>query len=103
MTQFAVMDTLTLSYFRYQPGPKKYIDEGYAPLYARVRFMFGQLKNKNNCVFMDYLYMSALFARRVMGSDNCVKIHGVTRREGKGTPNCVQQYEVQDETALYSV
>lgn len=65
--------------------------------------MLDQLKNKYHCVFMDNLYMSALFARRVMGSDNCVKIHGVTRREGKGIPSCVRQYDVQDENALDSV
>ena len=45
-------------YFRYQPAPKKYV-EGYVPLHARVRFMIDQLKNKNRCVFMDNLYMSA--------------------------------------------
>ena len=27
-------------YFRYQPPPKKYINEGYAPLHAIVRFLF---------------------------------------------------------------
>ena len=42
---------------------------------------------------------------RVMGtsSDKCVKIHGVTRREGKGIPSCVRQYEVHVETILDSV
>ena len=38
-----------------------------------------------------------------MGSDNWMKIHGVTRREGKGIPSCVWQHEVQDETTLDSV
>jgi hypothetical protein len=39
-------------YFRHQPAPKKYIDEGYAHLHARVRFMFDQLKSKHHSVFM---------------------------------------------------
>ena len=47
--------------------------------------------------------MSALFARRVMGSYNRVKIHGVTRREGKGVHSCIKQYEVQDEKTLDSI
>mgnify|MGYP003340844425 CR=1 FL=1 len=38
-----------------------------------------------------------------MASEKCVKIHGVTRREGKGIPDCVRQFEVKDESTLDSV
>ena len=90
-------------YFRHQNAPKKYLDEGYSPLHARVRFMFDQLKAENHSVFMDNLYMSASFARSVISCDKKVKIHGVTRREGKGIPQVVKQYEVQDKKELEKV
>ena len=38
-----------------------------------------------------------------MASEKCVKIHGVTRKEGKGIPNCIRQFEVKDETTLESI
>ena len=63
--------------------------------------MFDQLKSKHHFVFMDNLYMSALFARRVIVSNQCVKIHGVTRKEGKGIPACVRQFEVKDEKTKF--
>ena len=87
-------------YFRHQPPPKKYIDEGYSPLHARVRFMVDQLKSKHHCLFMDNLYMSAMFARRLVSCEKKVNIHGVTRQNAKGIPMCVHQYEVSDEKNL---
>ena len=90
-------------YFRHQPAPSKYLNAGYAPLHARVQFMFDQLKSKHHSVFMDNLYMSALFARRVIASNQCVKIHGVTRKEGKGIPTCVRQFDVKDDKMLEAV
>lgn len=47
--------------------------------------------------------MSALFACRVLECEKQVKIHGVTRLNGKGIPLCVQQYEVNDEKNLDEV
>ena len=83
-------------YFRHQQAPKKYVDEGYSPLHARVRFMFDHLKSTNHSCFMDNLYMSASFARNVFSCEKKVRIHGVTRREGKGIPSIIKQLEVQD-------
>ena len=55
--------------FRHQPPPKKYIDEGYSPLHARFRFMVDQLRSKYHCLFMDNLYMSAMFAHRLVSCE----------------------------------
>ena len=83
-------------YFRHQQAPQKYVNEGYSPLHARVRFMFDHLKHPNHCCFMDNLYMSASFARKVISCKKKVKIHGVTRKEGKGIPSIVKQLEIQN-------
>ena len=50
-----------------------------------------------------FYHSTTLFARRVIGSDNCVKIHDNIRREGKGVPSFIRHYEVQDEITLYLV
>ena len=72
-------------------------------MHARVRFMFDQLKAENHSVFMDNLYMSASFARNVVSCDKKVKIHEVARREGKGIPKIVKQFEVQDKKEVEKV
>ena len=38
-----------------------------------------------------------------MASEKHVKIHGVTRSEGKGIPSCIKQFPVKDEIALESI
>ena len=46
---------------------KKYLlDQGYSLLHSQVKFMTDRLKLKNHSLFMDDLYMSALFAFRVL-------------------------------------
>ena len=89
-------------YFWYQPAPKKYLDKGYSPLHARVRFLLDQLKAENHSVFMYNLYMSASFARKMISCKKA-KIHGVTRREGKGVPKIIRQFEANDEKQLEMV
>ena len=84
-------------YFRFQPPPKKYIDTGLSPLHSRMMFLFDQLKEKHHCVFMDNLYMSALFAKIAINGKNKVKIHGVTRNDKKGLPKCIGQIELSNE------
>ena len=58
--------------------------------------MFDYIKSTNHCCFMDNLYMSASFARKVISCEKKVRIHGVTRRDGNGMPSIVKQLEVQD-------
>ena len=65
--------------------------------------MFDQLKSKHHSVFMDNVYMSTLFVRRVIVSYQCVKIHVVTCKEGREVPACVRQFEVKDEKILEAV
>jgi len=83
-------------YFRHQPAPKKYIENGLSPLHSRIMFMFDQLKSQNHSVYMDNLYMSATFARNSIKSMNKVKIHGVTRTDNRGIPRCILQTELQN-------
>ena len=59
--------------------------------------MLDQLQSEYHSDFIDYLYMHVLFAIRVIASNQCVKIHGETWKEGKGIPTCVMQFEVKDE------
>ena len=90
-------------YFRHQKAPQIYIDKGLSPLHSRIMFMFDQLKNKHHSVFMDNLYMSASFARAALLSKNKVKIHGVTRGDKKGIPDCVKQIELKNEKMVLEV
>ena len=83
-------------YFRHQAPPADYIEQGFAPLHARITFMFDQLKASNHNCFMDNLYMSALFAKRSKLSKNKVNIHGVTRKDLKGIPSCVMQTKLDN-------
>ena len=83
-------------YFRYQPPPKKYVEQGISPLHSRCLFLMDQLAEKRHCIFMDNLYMSAYFALLCQQSTNNVKIHGVTRLDKKGIPSCVLQDVVQN-------
>ena len=66
-------------YFRHQKAPKKYLEKDFAPLHARVAFLFDQLHHKNHSCFMDNLYMSALFALFLLNLPNSVKLHCVIR------------------------
>ena len=84
-------------YFRHQKAPKKYLEKDFAPLHARVAFLFDQLHHKNHSCFMDNLYMSALFALRSLNLLNAVKIHGVTLPSLKGVPSCVHQDKYTNE------
>ena len=58
--------------------------------------MFDQLKNANQSIYMDYLYISSTVARSVLNSKNKVKIYGVKRTDDCGIPKCVFQTEFQN-------
>ena len=47
--------------------------------------------------------MSTSFAQNVISCDKKVQIHGVTRREGKGIPQVMKQFKVQDQKELEKV
>ena len=86
-------------YFCHQPPPEKYTSIGLSPLHARVMFLFDHLKYPHHCIYMDNLYMSAMFVKRAIESKNKVKIHGVTRNHLKSIPLIVEQAEVANESA----
>ena len=50
-------------YFRNQPAPKKYLDQGLSPLHSRVMAMFDCLCDENHRCYLDNLYNSAKFCR----------------------------------------
>jgi hypothetical protein len=90
-------------YFRNQPAPKKYLDQGLSPLHSRIMGMFDQLDTKfHNCWF-DNLYLSAKFARAAYIHPKKVRISGPTRKSGRGLPKFVLQEEVKNPSELRTV
>ena len=49
-------------YFRNQPAPKKYLDDGFSPLHARIMTLFDCFIDEYHQVRFDNLYMAAKFA-----------------------------------------
>ena len=86
------------SFFRHENPPKKYIDQGLSPLHARLMFLFDSMEDKYHECGVDNLYMSAKFARDAYMHENKIKLHGVTRKSGRGLPSFVLQEEVQNRT-----
>ena len=82
-------------YFHNQPAPKKYLQQGYAPLHSCILGMFDQLDEKHHNCWFDNLYLSAKFCRAAFTHPNVVCIAGPTRKSGRGLPQCVLQEEVQ--------
>ena len=72
---------------------KNYLDQGFPQLHAQVRFTIDQLKLKNHYLWIilySFIYLQcSLMLKKV-------KIHGVTRLNGKGISLCVQQYEANN-------
>ena len=80
-------------YFRNQPAPKKYLNQGLSPLHSRIMAMFDQLKDKHHNAWFDNLYLSAKFAKASLTHPMHVRISGPTRKSGRGLPACVIQEE----------
>ena len=90
-------------YFRNDPAPTKYLRMGLSPLLARTMFLFDALRDEYHRCGMDNLYNSAAFCRYAYNHKNRVLVHGVTRRWGRGIPNCVLQQEVINRYAQIAV
>ena len=83
-------------YFRNEPPPKKYTDQGLSPLHARVMALFDKLDATLYRCGMDNLYNSARFCKHAYNHPSKILIHGVARRNGRGIPSSVLQDEVQN-------
>ena len=81
-------------YMRNEPAPTKYTSKGFSPLHSRVLSLFDSLKDDHHHCGMDNLYNSAKFCRAAYQHDRRVLCHGVTRKGGRGIPECVKQLEV---------
>ena len=80
-------------YMRNDPPPPKYLKQNLSPLHSRVMFLFDSLKDKYHRVGMDNLYNSASFFKHAYLHPNKILCHGVTRKGGRGLPDCVIQVE----------
>jgi hypothetical protein len=83
-------------YFRSMPAPKKFIQKKFSPTYARILFLFDQLKEGNHICGLDNLYNSTKFARDAFVGKNCKMVHGMTCKSGRGLPSCVLQEELKN-------
>ena len=90
-------------HFRHQPPSQKLMRQGLSGLHARVVGLVSQLPNKNYTLTMDNLYNSAKFYRHLYSMEQRVMGHGVTRRSGRGVPECVKQKEVTSKQDLQRV
>jgi hypothetical protein len=83
-------------YFRNQPSPKTYLQQGLLPLYSRVMLLFDSLRSRFHRLTFNNLYLSAKFCRAGWNHPNKVMIAGVTGKGGQGLPPPVLQEEEQN-------
>ena len=60
--------------------------------------LFDTVTNEYHECGVDNLYMSAKFCRDTYNHPKKVKLHGVTRKSGRGLPSSIMQQEVQNKT-----
>ena len=90
-------------FFRNQPAPKKYLDEGFSPLHARVMALYDSLQDDFHRVRFDNLYMAAKFALASFQHQRRVMVEGVTRTHARGLCNEVVQMEVKGKERINAV
>ena len=83
-------------YFRNEPPPQKYVDLGLSPLHARVLALCDALEDTYHRLWMDNLYLSALFAKACYQHDKKILIAGVTRPALRGLPVTVVTKEPKE-------
>ena len=59
-------------------------------------YLFDSCDNEYHISGIDNLYMSAKFCKNTFKHINKIKLHGITRKSGRGLTNCVLQEEVQN-------
>ena len=77
-------------YFRNQPPPPKWINQGLCPLHCRVMSLIEQLGTNHHCIYMDNLYMSAKLCLAAWKHHKAM-LHGVCRQGGRGIPDKLKQ------------
>jgi hypothetical protein len=82
-------------YFRNDPAPKKYINQGLSPLHSRCMWLFDSVEDLYHQCSMDNLYNSANFCYAGYKHPKKLLTHGVTRKGGRGLPACVIQQEAK--------
>ena len=82
-------------YFRNQPAPKRWLDQGLSPLHARCMALFDCLMEEYHLVRFDNLYMSAKFALALFQRPKKVLVEGVTRTNQRGLPKEIIQHEIK--------
>jgi len=82
-------------YFRNQPAPKHWLDQGLSPLHARCMALFDCLMDQYHQVRFDNLYMSAKFALASFQHPQKVLVEGVTRTNQRGLPKEIIQHEIK--------
>ena len=83
-------------YFRHEPPPEKYTKKVLSPLHARAMYLFDSCNDEYHICGVDNLYMSAKFFRENFNHSKKIKLHGVTRKSGRGIHDCVLQEEVKN-------
>ena len=78
-------------YFRHEPPPVEYTSSGLSPLRARVMALFDDVTDEYHDCGVDNLYMSAKFCRDSYNHTKKIKLHGVTRKSGRGLPASIMQ------------
>lgn len=90
-------------YMRNDPPPNKYRKQGLSPLHSRVMALFDTVYDLFHHGGFDNLYNSVNFCRAAFNHTYKVLVHGVTRKGGRGIPECVHQLEVKNRTAIAQV
>ena len=90
-------------YFRNQPAPKKWLDEGYSPLHSRCMALFDYFMEEHHQVRFDNLYMSAKFALESFQHRKKTMIEGVSWLSNCEVPTQIHQQEVTTRARIDAV
>ena len=73
-------------YFRHEPPPVKYTALGLSPIHARVMYLFDSCEDECHICGVDNLYMSVKFCKDTYNHSKKIRLHGFTRKGGRGLP-----------------
>ena len=82
-------------YFRHEPPPVEYTSAGLSPLHARVMALFDDVTDEYHKCGVENLYMSNTFCRYAYNNTK-QKLHGVTRKSGRGLTTSIMQEKLHN-------